>query len=88
MAEDTKTYVFGGDQVPAWLAYGNNNNGWFGGNGLAGGALGFLLGLVFGNGGFGNWGGFNGGNGRPVRRPSRRGRSRENLQDLQRERLS
>ena len=56
MAEDTKT-------VPAWLAYGNNNNGWFGGNGLAGGALGFLLGLVFGNGGFGNWGGFNGGNG-------------------------
>ena len=62
MAEDTKTYVFGGDQVPAWLAYGNNNNGWFGGNGLAGGALGFLLGLVFGNGGFGNWGGFNGGN--------------------------
>jgi len=63
MAEDTKTYVFGGDQVPAWLAYGNNNNGWFGGNGLAGGALGFLLGLVFGNGGFGNWGGFNGGNG-------------------------
>ena len=63
MAEDTKTYVFGGDQVPAWLAYGINNNGWFGGNGLAGGALGFLLGLVFGNGGFGNWGGFNGGNG-------------------------
>lgn len=63
MAEDTKTYVFGGDQVPAWLAYGNNNNGWFGGNGLAGGALGFLLGLVFGNGGFGNWGGFSGGNG-------------------------
>lgn len=63
MAEDTKTYVFGGDQVPAWLAYGNNNNGWFGNNGLAGGALGFLLGLVFGNGGFGNWGGFNGGNG-------------------------
>lgn len=62
MAEDTKTYVFGGDQVPAWLAYGNNNNnGWFGGNGLAGGALGFLLGLVFGN-GWGGWGGFGGGN--------------------------
>jgi len=65
MAEDSKTYVFGNDSVPAWLAYGNNgNNGWFGGNGLAGGALGFLLGLVFGNwggfGGFGN-GGFNGG---------------------------
>lgn len=57
MAEDTKTYVFGNDSVPAWLAYGNNNNnGWFGGNGLAGGALGFLLGLVFGNG----WGGFGG----------------------------
>ena len=57
MAEDSKTYVFGNDSVPAWLAYGNNNNnGWFGGNGLAGGALGFLLGLVFGNG----WGGFGG----------------------------
>ena len=64
MAEETKTYVFGNDsQVPAWLAYNNGNNGWFGGSGLAGGALGFLLGLVFGNGGFGNWGGFNGGNG-------------------------
>ncbi len=35
MAEDSKTYVFGNDSVPAWLAYGNNNNnGWFGGNGL------------------------------------------------------
>lgn len=56
MAEDSKTYVFGNDSVPAWLAYGNNNNGWLGGNGLAGGALGFLLGLVFGNG----WGGFRG----------------------------
>ena len=64
MAEETKTYVFGNDsQVPAWLAYNNGNNGWFGGNGLAGGALGFLLGLVFGNGGLGNWGGFNGSNG-------------------------
>ena len=65
MAEDSKTYVFGNDSVPAWLAYGNNNNGWLGGNGLAGGALGFLLGLVFGNGwgGFGGWGngGFGGG---------------------------
>lgn len=57
MAEDSKTYVFGNDsQVPAWLAMNNSNNGWFGGNGLAGGALGFLLGLVFGNG----WGGFGG----------------------------
>lgn len=65
MAEDTKTYVFGGEsQVPAWLAYGNNNNGFLGGNGFAGGALGFLLGLIFGNGwgGFGGFGnGFNGG---------------------------
>jgi hypothetical protein len=60
MAEDAKTYVFGNDSVPAWLAYGNGNNGFLGGNGLAGGALGFLLGLVFGNG----WGGFGGfGNG-------------------------
>jgi hypothetical protein len=61
MAEDSKTYVFGGEsQVPAWLAYNNGNNGFLGGNGLAGGALGFLLGLVFGNG----WGGFGGfGNG-------------------------
>lgn len=60
MAEDSKTYVFGNDSVPAWLAYGNNNNnGWFGGSGLAGGALGFLLGLVFGNwGGFGGFGGY------------------------------
>lgn len=37
-----------------------NNNG-FGANGWGGGILGFLLGLVFGNGGFGN--GFMGGNG-------------------------
>ena len=61
MAEDSKTYVFGGEsQVPAWLAYNNGSNGFLGGNGLAGGALGFLLGLVFGNG----WGGFGGfGNG-------------------------
>ena len=49
MAEDSKTYVFGNDSVPAWLAYGNK---------------GFLLGLVFGNwGGFGGFGnGFGGGN--------------------------
>lgn len=61
MAEDSKTYVFGGEsQVPAWLAYNRGDNGWLGGSGLAGGALGFLLGLVFGNG----WGGFGGfGNG-------------------------
>lgn len=66
MAEDAKTYVFGNEsQVPAWLAMNNGGNGFLGGNGLAGGALGFLLGLVFGNGGFGNWGnggyGMNGG---------------------------
>ena len=67
MAEDTKTYVFGnGDgygSVPAWLAMNNGNNGFFGGNGLAGGAIGFILGLLFGNGwgGFGNFGGGNSG---------------------------
>jgi hypothetical protein len=63
MAEDSKTYVFGNDsQVPAWLAY-NNGTGLLGGNGLAGGALGFLLGLVFGNWGFNGFGGGFGGNG-------------------------
>lgn len=57
--ESSKTYVFGQDnQVPAWMAYGNNGLGNFGG--LGGGILGFLLGLFFGNG----WGGFGGfGNG-------------------------
>ena len=64
MAEE-KTYVFGNDAagggtVPAWLAYGNNGNSLFGGNGWGGGILGFFLGLLFGNG----WGGFGGfGNG-------------------------
>ena len=58
----SKTYVFGQDsQVPAWLAYGNNGGGLFGGNGWGGGILGFLLGLFFGN-GWGNFGSF-GGNG-------------------------
>ena len=58
----SKTYVFGQDsQVPAWLAYGNNGGGLFGGNGWGGGILGFLLGLFFGN-GWGGFGGF-GGNG-------------------------
>lgn len=62
MAEDTKTYVFGNDsQVPAWLALNNGNNGFFGGNGLTGGALGFILGLLFGN-GWGGFGGFGGSN--------------------------
>ena len=61
MTEDTKTYVFGNDsQVPAWLAM-NNGNGLFGNTGLGGGIVGFILGLLFGNGGFGNWGGFGGG---------------------------
>lgn len=61
MAEDAKTYVFGNDsQVPAWLAM-NNGNGLFGNNGFGGGVIGFILGLLFGNGGFGNFGGFGGG---------------------------
>ena len=65
MAEETKTYLFGneGSTVPAWLAYNNNNGGLFGGNGWGGGILGFVLGLLFGNGNFG-FGGFGGyGNG-------------------------
>jgi len=65
MAEDSKTYVFGNDsQVPAWLAYGNNG-GLFGGNGNAwgGGLVGFILGLLFGNNGFGGFGGFGGNSG-------------------------
>lgn len=52
-----------GNQVPAWLPFvSNNGGGWGNGNGWGGGILGFLLGLVFGNGG---WGGglFGGGNG-------------------------
>ena len=65
MAEE-KTYVFGdgaqGGTVPAWLPFMNNNGGLFGNNGWGGGILGFFLGLLFGNGGFGNWGGFGGGN--------------------------
>ena len=63
MAEDTKTYVFGNDsQVPAWLAMNNGNNGFFGGNAWGGGIVGFILGLLLGNGGFGNgFGGFGGG---------------------------
>lgn len=61
MAEDAKTYVFGNEpQVPAWLAM-NNGNGLFGNNSFGGGVLGFILGLLFGN-GWGGFGGF-GGNG-------------------------
>lgn len=41
----------------------NNNGGFLNGNGWGGGILGFLLGLMFGNGGFGNWGGGYGANG-------------------------
>lgn len=60
----SKTYVFGQDgaQVPAWLAYGNNNGFGNGFGGLGGGILGFLLGLFFGN-GWGGFGGFGGGYG-------------------------
>lgn len=60
---DEKTYVFGneGSSIPSWAAFMNNNP--FGNNGLGGGILGFLLGLFFGNGGWGNgFGGFGGGN--------------------------
>ena len=49
-----------GGSVPAWLAM--QNGGW--GNGLGGwggGILGFILGALFGNGGFGNGFGFGGG---------------------------
>lgn len=58
MAEETKTYLFGneGSTVPAWLAMNNGNNGFFGNNAFGGGVLGFILGLLFGNG----WGGFGG----------------------------
>ena len=52
------------NQVPAWLPYvanGNGGFGGFGGNGWGGGVLGFLFGLLCGNGGFGN-GIFGGGN--------------------------
>jgi hypothetical protein len=54
---DTKVFSFPDN--------GNNGGGLFGGNsGWGGGILGFLLGLMFGNGGwggFGNWGGGNNG---------------------------
>lgn len=40
-----------------------NNGGFLGGNGWGGGILGFLLGLMFGNGGFGGFGGWGGNNG-------------------------
>jgi hypothetical protein len=55
--------------VPAWIlpfmggGFGNNNGLFGGNNGWGGGILGFLLGLMFGNGGFGNFFGGNGWNG-------------------------
>ncbi len=50
------------NSVPAWLPYvSGNNGGLLGGNGLGSGALGFIFGLLCGNGGFGN-GIFGGGN--------------------------
>ena len=53
---DTKVFSFPDN--------GNNGGGLFGGNsGWGGGILGFLLGLMFGNGGWGGWGGFGGGYG-------------------------
>ena len=49
---DTKVFSFPDNN--------GNNGGFLGGNGWGGGILGFLLGLMFGNGGFGGWGGFGG----------------------------
>lgn len=64
MASETLVYTpeQNGGTVPAWMAM--NNGGLFGnGSGWGGGILGFLLGLWFGNGGWGNgFGGFGGGN--------------------------
>lgn len=52
---DTKVFSFPDN--------GNNGGGGFlNGNGWGGGILGFLLGLMFGNGGWGGFGGFGGGN--------------------------
>ena len=51
----------GNNQVPAWLPYVSNGNGLLNGNGWGGGILGFLIGLMCGNGnGFGGL--FGGGN--------------------------
>lgn len=66
---DTKVFSFpesgnGNNDLATLLALnGNNNGGFLGGNsGWGGGILGFLLGLMFGNGGFGGFGNFGGGN--------------------------
>ena len=63
---DTITYIPDGSQANnmlPWMLAGQNNGGLLGGNGLAAGGLGFLFGLLFGNGGFGNGFGFGNGNG-------------------------
>ena len=62
MGETTFIAPDGNNSLPIGvLPYLNgNNNGLFGGNGWGGGVLGFLFGLLCGNGGFGN--GFFGGN--------------------------
>lgn len=52
---DTKVFSFPDNN--------GNNGGFLGGNGWGGGILGFLLGLMFGNGGFGGFGGWGGNNG-------------------------
>ena len=64
---DTKVFSFpesgnGNDLATLLALNGNNNGGFLGGNGWGGGILGFLLGLMFGNGGFGGFGNFGGGN--------------------------
>lgn len=56
---DTKVFSFpenGNNNDLATLLALNGNRGGFGGTGWGGGILGFLLGLFFGNGGFGGWG--------------------------------
>lgn len=52
----------GGNSVPAWLPFMTNNGGMFGGSGLGGGILGFLIGMLFPR-LFGNGGLLGGGNG-------------------------
>lgn len=65
---DTKVFSFpetgnGNDLATLLALNGNNNGGFLGGNsGWGGGILGFLLGLMFGNGGFGGFGNFGGNN--------------------------